>query len=91
LALLELAKLRVRAIKAKVNEITVVGLGKSSLVAPSIRISPVELKASASMRLRRLYPTAIYKHGEKMLVIPISRGLDPLGAIDKVFSDLIEP
>lgn len=88
--LLKLAKLRVRAIKANINEISVVGLGKSSLVNPAIRISPIELKASAAMRLRRLYPDAIYKDGERMLVIPISRGLEPLGTIDKVFSDLIE-
>lgn len=90
LALLRLAKIRARAIGANLSEVTVIGMGRSSLVAPSLRLSPVELKASSSMRMKRLYPSGIYKVAEKSVVIPISKGSDLMGEVEKVFTELIE-
>ena len=90
LALLRLAKLRARAIRANVKEVIVAGLGRSSLVAPSVRLAPVELKASLQMRMNRVFPKGIYKGADKALVIPIAKGSDPMQAVERVFDELID-
>lgn len=89
-SLLRLAKIRARAIRSQIREVIVAGLGKSSLVNPSVRISPVELKASLSMRLKRKFPKGMYKEAEKTVVIPISKGSDPMQAVETVFDELVE-
>jgi transcription-repair coupling factor (superfamily II helicase) len=89
-SLLLLAKLRARAIRAKVKEVIVAGLGRSSLVSPSVRLAPVELKASLSVRMKRKFPRAIYKEAEKAVVIPISKDSDPMQAVEMVFEELME-
>lgn len=87
---LELTKVRARAMQAGLSEVSILGLGKSSLVRPSIRISPLEIKASTSMRMKRIFPNAIYKDLEKVLVVPMDKNADPLDALDKLFTQLVE-
>jgi hypothetical protein len=41
------------------------------------RLSPIELKLSESMRLKRLARDAIVKEDQRQLVVPIVRGTDP--------------
>ncbi|NNN20086.1 MAG: transcription-repair coupling factor [Acidimicrobiaceae bacterium] len=89
-SLLRLAKIRARAIHAQIKEVTVAGMGRSSLVSPSVRLSPVELKASVSMRMKRLFPKGLYKEREKMVIIPISKGSDLMEALEHVFDELID-
>ncbi len=89
-SLLRLAKLRARAIRAGVTEVVVAGLGRSSLVSPSVKLAPVELKASLATRLKRVFPKGIYKESERAVVIPISKASDPMQAVEKVFDELIE-
>lgn len=87
---LELAKIRARAIQAGLSDVSVIGLGKSSLVKPSIRLSPIQIKASTSMKMRRIYPNAIYKDGEQLLIVHLDKNADPLETLDRVFSQLVE-
>lgn len=89
-SLLRLAKIRARAIRAQIKEVIVAGLGRSSLVSPSVRLAPVELKASLMMRMKRVFPKGIYKETEQTVLIPISKGTDPMEAVEKVFEELIE-
>lgn len=89
-SLLRLAKIRARAIRAQIKEVTVSGMGRSSLVSPFVRLTPVELKASLSMRMKRIFPKGIYKEAERALIIPISKASDPMLAVEHVFEELIE-
>ncbi len=89
-SLLRLAKIRARAIQAQIKEVTVSGMGKSSLVSPFVKLTPVDLKASVSMRMKRIFPKGIYKETERSLIIPISKVSDPMMAVEDVFEKLIE-
>ena len=47
-------------------------------VAKSVaRISPVDLPASKTVRLQRLYPKAVYKAELRQLVVPVPAGKGP--------------
>jgi len=52
------------------------GLRDISIASNQARLGPIELKVSASLRLRRLSRAAIYKEEQQQLVVPIPRGQD---------------
>lgn len=64
-ALLDVAHLRAECVRTGVREINV-----SKGVA---RISPLKLRASASIRLKRLQPKAVYKEDLEQLVLPVGK------------------
>jgi transcription-repair coupling factor (superfamily II helicase) len=73
-ALLEVATLRAESARLGLREVNVVkvsGIGAATWVA---RISPVTLKASEEIRLRRLLPKAIYKKDLQQLIVPVTGG-----------------
>nr|WP_307781128.1 transcription-repair coupling factor [Rhabdothermincola sediminis] len=70
-ALLEVATLRAACVRAGVREVTVVkgsGFGGPKLVA---RISPIQLSASRTVRLERLFKGAVYKPDAGQLQLPL--------------------
>ena len=82
--LLAVARLRVECIRIGVTEVSVTPLrpgqrgpgGTSASVLGSkrlvARLSPVELPASAKVRLRRLHPDSVLKEGSNQLIIALS-------------------
>ncbi len=64
-ALLEVAALRAECVRTGVREVSV-----SRDVA---RISPLQLKASASIRLKRVYPNAVEKQDLEQIQVPLPR------------------
>jgi hypothetical protein len=66
-ALIELAQLRVEAIRAGVSEVV--------KLRHEIRISPVDLKPSQEVRLERLQPSSVLPGGEGVLFIPATEPL----------------
>lgn len=86
--LLDVALLRVACIKAEVRELAVARQGRArhDRVVDArgdaraagghwlARLSPVQMRASARARLDRLHPGAIYKEGERQLVVPLASG-----------------
>jgi transcription-repair coupling factor (superfamily II helicase) len=78
-ALLEVAHLRAECVRTGVREINV-----SKGVA---RIAPIELAASASIRLRRLHPKAVMKEDLQQLVIPV--GKEPAPFLLQLLQDLV--
>jgi transcription-repair coupling factor (superfamily II helicase) len=61
-ALIELARLRVEAIR--------VGIGEIVKLRNEVRLGPVDLKPSQEVRLQRLQPRSVLRAGEAVLFIP---------------------
>ncbi len=71
-ALISVARLRAECVRTGIREVTV--------ARNVIRMSPVVLKLSAQIRLKRLSRDAVYKEDLGQLVVPIQRGADPVQA-----------
>ncbi|HKH03940.1 MAG TPA: transcription-repair coupling factor [Acidimicrobiales bacterium] len=73
-ALLDVARLRAGSARLGLREVNVIkvsGIGVATWVA---RISPITLKASEEIRLKRLFPKAIYKKDLQQLIVPVKGG-----------------
>ncbi|HEX6237646.1 MAG TPA: transcription-repair coupling factor, partial [Acidimicrobiales bacterium] len=73
-ALLDVARLRAEAARLGLREANVVrttGIGAPTWTA---RLSPVQLKASQEIRLKRLVPRGVYKPDLAQLVLPVRGG-----------------
>jgi transcription-repair coupling factor (superfamily II helicase) len=98
--LLAVARLRVECLRSGVREVsatpsrpgqapaarTVSGTARRGFIA---RLSPLELPASARVRLRRLRPEAVVKSQARQLVIPLDRGEDPVEALTELLRQLV--
>ncbi|MDQ3462822.1 MAG: transcription-repair coupling factor, partial [Actinomycetota bacterium] len=88
-ALLAVARLRVECLRTGVRQVTVspspVGRG---LLA---RLSPVYLRASATIRLRRRHREAIYREEAGQLVVPLPATADPATALTALLGELLPP
>ncbi len=83
-ALLRIGHLRAECARLGLREVTVTA-GRPSGIAPAgatARLAPLApLKASEAVRLRRLWPKAVYKEETGQLVLPLARGADPAVAL----------
>jgi transcription-repair coupling factor (superfamily II helicase) len=73
-ALLDVARLRAESARLDLREVNVVrttGFGAPTWTA---RLSPVQLKVSEEIRLKRLVPKAVYKPDLAQLVVPVKGG-----------------
>jgi transcription-repair coupling factor (superfamily II helicase) len=73
-ALLDVARLRAESARLDLREVNVVrttGFGAPTWTA---RLSPVKLKVSEEIRLKRLVPKAVYKPDLAQLVVPVKGG-----------------
>jgi transcription-repair coupling factor (superfamily II helicase) len=73
-ALLDVARLRAESARLDLREVNVVrttGFGAPTWTA---RISPVKLKVSEEVRLKRLVPKAVHKPDLRQLVVPVKGG-----------------
>jgi transcription-repair coupling factor (superfamily II helicase) len=68
------ALLMVGSLRAECNRL---GITDMQITVSQARLSPIELKLSESMRLKRLARDAILKEDQRQLVVPIARGKDP--------------
>ena len=98
--LLSVARLRVECLRSGVREVsatpsrpgqargarTVSGTARRGFVA---RLSPLELPASARVRLRRLRPEAVVKTQARQLVVPLAGGEDPVEALTELLRQLV--
>jgi transcription-repair coupling factor (superfamily II helicase) len=89
--LLEVAALRVQCLRTGVREVSGAaarpGTGRRGVVA---RLSPLELPASARVRLRRLHPDAVYKEEPRQLQVPLGAG-DIAGQLAELLRQLVPP
>jgi transcription-repair coupling factor (superfamily II helicase) len=101
--LLAVARLRVECIRIGITEVSVTplrpgqrgpgnkagsGFGGRRLVA---RLSPIDLPASARVRLQRLHPDSAVREGAHQLVIALAGPEDPAAQLVSILRDLLPP
>ena len=76
-ALLDVARLRGECHRVGVTEVVV--LPGDGFMGPAwkVRVSPLSLKASQEVRLKRIAPKAVYKPDSGLLEVPMAKGSDP--------------
>ncbi len=77
--LLVAAELRLMCLGLGIKEVSVIPVKESVLVGvkkerATARLLPLQLSASVQVRLRRLYPKAVYKNDIRQLVLPLEVG-----------------
>jgi transcription-repair coupling factor (superfamily II helicase) len=87
-ALLVVARLRIECMRLGITDLSVTG---SQSAGRTAKLSPIDLKASESMRLRRLSRQAMHKESQRQLVIPIPRGSMPSEFLLGFLNELIPP
>ncbi len=86
-ALLRVARLRAECHRTGVREITVTpNRARPGLLA---RISPLRLRASAAVRLKRLAPSAVVKEEAAQVVVPLARDVNPAEALITLLGQLV--
>ncbi len=93
-ALLSIARLRAECARTEVREVTVVANrpGQPGGARPgelTARLSPVELKASARVRLQRVAPRAVFKQDAGQLIVPLAPGGDVAGTLAGLLRALV--
>jgi transcription-repair coupling factor (superfamily II helicase) len=88
-ALLEVAQLRAECARAGVREVAVTKSSGFSGPTYLARISPIELSASRSVRLERLYKGAVYKPDARQLQLPVKRAADAASEIVAALRELV--
>ena len=86
--LLAVARLRAEAARIGVREVTVVKPGGFGQQPSTARLSPLPLKTSQQIRLKRLHPKAVYKEAEQLLIVPVPALLHPADALVDLLRDL---
>ncbi len=88
--LLDIGRLRAECARLGIREAAVVkGGGGLSGGGFTARLSPVQLPASAQVRLARLWPKAVYKPEPAQLVIPLPRNAAPAADLAELLARLV--
>jgi transcription-repair coupling factor (superfamily II helicase) len=87
-ALLAVARLRAEASRTGVREVTVVKPSSFGGAPSTARVSPIVLKTSQQIRLKRLHPTAVYKEGEQLLIVKVPHKDHPADWLVDLLRDL---
>jgi transcription-repair coupling factor (superfamily II helicase) len=82
------ALLMVGSLRAECNRL---GITDMQITVSQARLSPIELKLSESMRLKRLARDAILKEDQRQLVLSIPRAEDPATFLVGFLRELIPP
>ena len=90
--LLAVADLRVQCLRTGVREVsgtvrTSLAHGRSKALLTA-RLSPLDLPASARVRLRRLHPDALYKEEARQLIVPVQAEGAP-AALARLLRELV--
>ena len=80
-ALLRVGRLRAECVRTGVREVNV--------SRDVVRLAPLALRTSQTIRLRRLFPKAVYKEDIAQLVVPLVRGVEPVEAVLALLATLV--
>ncbi|MSO15702.1 MAG: transcription-repair coupling factor [Ilumatobacteraceae bacterium] len=82
-SLISVGALRVECLRLGITEIVTNG--------NTIRISPLKLRASQTMTLRRLASVAVYKEEPGFISLPVPRGINPAVTVIALLQGLFDP
>ena len=82
-SLIDIGALRIECLRIGITEIVTNG--------NDARLSPVELRASQTLTLRRLASRAVYKEQQKVITVPLTRGADPAKTLIDLLRGLFDP
>ncbi|MDP9020173.1 MAG: transcription-repair coupling factor, partial [Actinomycetota bacterium] len=88
-ALLAVARLRAECHRTGVRQVAVAA--NRARLGTVARLSPVRLRVSAGVRLRRLYRDAAYSEEQGSLTIPLPGGADPVATLVTALRELFPP
>ncbi|HEU5084683.1 MAG TPA: transcription-repair coupling factor [Acidimicrobiales bacterium] len=89
--LLQVARLRAECHRVGVTEVTVVTGDGFMGPAYKARVSPVHLKTSQTVRLKRIAPKAVHKPDSGLLEVPMAKGSDPTVDLVTFLRHLLPP
>jgi transcription-repair coupling factor (superfamily II helicase) len=92
--LVAVGRLRAECARAGVKEVVVAkGRGDSGFgQPPQARISPLALLTSQRLRLQRLYPKAVYKEADGLVIVPIpAKGVASVEWLGQLIAQLVPP
>jgi transcription-repair coupling factor (superfamily II helicase) len=93
--LLAVARLRVECLRTGVREVSATparpgqGVGRPGRRGLVARLAPLELPASAKVRLRRLRPESLVKEEARLVVVPLGPDEDAVGALTELLGELV--
>jgi transcription-repair coupling factor (superfamily II helicase) len=90
-ALLDVARLRAECVRTGIREVNVSkgpGFGGPAYI---VRLSPLELKVSQEVRLKRLVKDAVYKSEAKQLQLPVRRATELVDGLLTFLHQLVPP
>ncbi|MDQ2650332.1 MAG: transcription-repair coupling factor [Actinomycetota bacterium] len=87
-ALLSVAHLRAEASRLGLRDVTIIP-GSGFTTPSTARLAPVELKTSQQIRLKRLYPKAVYKEADRLLILPIPPKAHPAETLVAQLAELL--
>ena len=93
--LLAVARLRVECLRTGVREVSATparpgqGTGRPGRRGLVARIAPLELPASARVRLRRLRPESLVKEETRLVVVPLGPDEHPVEALTALLGELV--
>jgi transcription-repair coupling factor (superfamily II helicase) len=82
------ARLRAEAARVGLREVTVVAASGFGGAPSTARLSPLPLKTSQQIRLKRLHPKAVYKEADQLLIVPVPAKAHPADALVDLLRDL---
>jgi transcription-repair coupling factor (superfamily II helicase) len=80
-ALLDVARLRAECARTGVREVAV--------ARDVVRLGPLALKTSQTIRVQRLYPKAVYKEDLGQVVLPLPRGAHAADHVRKFLAEVV--
>jgi transcription-repair coupling factor (superfamily II helicase) len=90
-SLLDVARLRAECARLGIREVAMVKGGGVTGAGSVARLSPVSLKTSAQIRMKRLAPKAVFKEADRLLVVPVPSKAHPTQTLVDLLRALVPP
>jgi len=71
--LIAVGRLRAECFRTGVREVVVAKGAAGGIIGPTARLSPIQLRTSQQLRLRRLHPKSVWKEDSGQMVVPVPK------------------
>lgn len=79
--LIAVGRLRAECFRTGVREVVVAKGAAGGIIGPTARLTPLHLKTSQQLRLRRLHPKSVWKEDSGQMVVPVPRKVEGLDLV----------